>query len=219
VKPTHRALPAAVLDPADRMSETLFGIIMALSFTCTLSVSAGGTATVHTMLWAALGSNLAWGVVDGVMYLLTNLTDRGHQRTVVRSIRTAASTEQADALILGAIPEVLAPAIGPADLARLRDVANAGELPPPPRLHGRDFIGAVGVALLVIGATVPIAIPFMLSHDPRTALRVSNGIALLMLFGLGWGLGRYSGFPPLGASLGMIGLGAACVGVTIALGG
>jgi VIT1/CCC1 family predicted Fe2+/Mn2+ transporter len=203
----------------DRLSETLFGLIMALSFTCTMSVSAGAGASVRTMLWAALGSNVAWGVVDGLMYLLTTLTDRGHERNVLSAIRNAATPDQANALILDAIPESLAPALGPPELARLRQLANAGELPAPPRLRGRDLLGAAGVALLVCGATLPIAVPFMVSGDPRMAIRTSNGIALVMLFGLGWESGRYAGVPPLRSGLAMIGLGAACVGITIALGG
>ncbi|HUM15208.1 MAG TPA: hypothetical protein VL086_05925 [Candidatus Nitrosotalea sp.] len=217
--PAHLAPALAVLDPVDRLSETLFGLIMALSFTCTLSVSAGASATVHTMLWAALGSNVAWGVVDGLMYLLTTLTDRGHERTVLSAIRAAATPEEADALILDAIPDALAPALGPAELTRLRQIANAGALPDAPHIGGQDLLGAAGVALLVWGATLPIAIPFMVSSDPRLALRVSNGIALVMLFGLGCAFGRYAGTPPLRSGMGMIGLGAVCVGITIALGG
>ena len=33
-----RKLPGPILDPMDRIAETLFGVIMALTFTCTLGV-------------------------------------------------------------------------------------------------------------------------------------------------------------------------------------
>lgn len=217
--PARSTPPLLVLDPVDRLSEILFGLIMALSVTCTLSVSSGASATVRSMLWASVGCNLAWGVVDGVMYLLTTITQRGHGRNVIRAIRAAATPGEADRLILDEIPDALAPAIGADDLARLRTLADSGPLPDPPRLHRRDLLGAVGVAGLVCGATIPVSVPFMASHDPQAALRVSNGIALVMLFGIGWGFGKYAGSPPLRAGLGMIALGAACVGITIALGG
>ena len=58
-----------MLSPVERHGEILFGLIMALSFTCTLSVAESGRAEVRTMLFAALGCNLAWGIVDAVMYL------------------------------------------------------------------------------------------------------------------------------------------------------
>jgi hypothetical protein len=217
--PARPTPPALVLDPVDRLSEILFGLIMALSVTCTLSASSGASATVRSMLWASLGCNLAWGVVDGLMYLLTTITQRGHGRNVISAVRAAATPEQANKLILDEIPDALASGIGPAELKRLRQIAGTGPLPDPPRLHRRDLVGAVGVAGLVCGATIPVSVPFMVSHDPQLALRVSNGIALLMLFGIGWGFGKYAGAPPWRAGLSMIALGAVCVGVTIALGG
>lgn len=39
-----------VLDPVDRSSEVLFGVIMALTFTTTFEVATAGHADVRTML-------------------------------------------------------------------------------------------------------------------------------------------------------------------------
>ena len=54
-----------VLDPIERISEILFGLIMALTFTGTLSAASAGRAEVREMLLGAIGCNLAWGLVDG----------------------------------------------------------------------------------------------------------------------------------------------------------
>src|SRR5204862_345440 len=59
-----------VLDPIDRVSEVLFGLIMVLTFTGALSVAEAGREDVRTMLIGALGCNLAWGIIDGVLYLM-----------------------------------------------------------------------------------------------------------------------------------------------------
>jgi len=56
-----------VLDPIDRISELLFGLIMVLTFTGSLSVAGAGRDDVHTMLISAFGCNLAWGIIDGVL--------------------------------------------------------------------------------------------------------------------------------------------------------
>jgi len=48
-----------VLDPMERISETLFGLIMALTFICSLGVATTGNVKVQTMLIGALGCNLA----------------------------------------------------------------------------------------------------------------------------------------------------------------
>ena len=58
-----------VLDPIDRISEVLFGLIMVLTFTGSLSVAESGRDDVRTMLIGALGCNLAWGIIDAMLYL------------------------------------------------------------------------------------------------------------------------------------------------------
>jgi hypothetical protein len=60
-----------VLDPIERVSEIIFGLIMALSFTGSVSAATAGREEIRTMMFAALGCNLAWGLVDGVMYLVS----------------------------------------------------------------------------------------------------------------------------------------------------
>src|SRR5690242_13971883 len=70
-----RKFPKRVLQPIERISEVLFGLIMALTFTGTLSAAESGRAEVHTMLVGALGCNLAWGFVDAIMYLMGCLAE------------------------------------------------------------------------------------------------------------------------------------------------
>ena len=65
-----------LLDPVDRISEILFGLIMAVTIVGSLSIATAGQSDVRTVLWAALGCNLAWGLVDAVMYLVRMATER-----------------------------------------------------------------------------------------------------------------------------------------------
>ena len=74
---TSAKLPDRILDPMDRISEVLFGLIMALTFTCTLGVAIADNIQVRTMLIGALGCNLAWGIIDGGVYLMARLNERG----------------------------------------------------------------------------------------------------------------------------------------------
>ena len=57
------------LDPSEILGELLFGAIMVLTFTLGASV-AGGYET--GLLLAALGCNVAWGVIDGVLLVMSN---------------------------------------------------------------------------------------------------------------------------------------------------
>ena len=60
------AVREPVLSPVDRVSEMLFGLFMALTFVGAVSVADSGDAQVRTLLIAALGCNLAWGLVDAL---------------------------------------------------------------------------------------------------------------------------------------------------------
>lgn len=210
----------AILSPLERYSEILFGLIMALSFTCSLSIAAAGRAEVRTMLFAALGCNTAWGVVDAIMYLLATLTERGRGLVLLRRFEAARDAEAANAIVRDALPGVLVDALQPGDVdtlrARLQGVRRAI---PRLRLTLDDFRGAVGVALLVIASTLPVALPFVFVRDPGTALRASNGVAITLLFVMGWQQGRYAGVRPVTMASAMVGIGVACVSLTIAFGG
>src|SRR5690349_7398439 len=69
--------PPRLLDPIDRFSEILFGLIMVLTFTGTISAAESGREEIRTMLFASIGCNLAWGIVDAVMYLFESVAERG----------------------------------------------------------------------------------------------------------------------------------------------
>ena len=55
------------------------------------------------------------------------------------------------------------------------------DLPPTPSLTREDWIGALGVFLLVFLSTFPIVIPFLVFREVHFALRMSNLVALVML--------------------------------------
>ena len=214
------ARPRHVLDPVDRLSEVLFGLIMALTFTGSLSVAEAGQQEVRTMLVGALGCNLAWGIIDGVMYLLARLTERGRGIRVLASLRTATDAGAAHRALTDELPPVLAAALRTEELEALR----RGLLRIPteearPRLDAADWRAALGVFALVVLTTFPVAIPFLFVSDAKPALRLSNAVAIGMLFLVGSGYGKMAGIKPWHMGLPMVGLGFALVGLTVALGG
>jgi len=209
-----------VLEPIERISEVLFGLIMVLTFTGSLSIAGAGRSEVRTMLVGALGCNLAWGIIDAIMYLMACLSERGLHLRTLRAVRQAPSPEAAHLAISRALPQAIAPAMQTADLERMR--LHVVQLPEPdsrPRLQGRDWRGALGVFLLVFISTLPVVVPFALMDHAGRALRVSNGIAIAMLFLTGSAFGRCAGFRPWVTGISMVVLGVVLVAITIALGG
>src|SRR4051812_2976774 len=91
-----------VLDPIDRISEVLFGLIMVLTFTGSLSVAEASREDVRTMLIGALGCNLAWGIIDGVLFLMGSLADKGRGLITLHAVRKCSDPDQAQRLIADA---------------------------------------------------------------------------------------------------------------------
>ena len=209
-----------VLDPIDRVSEVLFGLIMVLTFTGSLNVAEEGRESVRTMLIGALGCNLAWGIIDGVFYLMGSLAERSKALLALRAVRGAADPEEAHRIIADALPPTVASVLRPADLEMVRLRLKA--LPEPPdrvRLQGEEWRGAAGVFGLVFLSTFPVVIPFIFMQDVTRALRVSNAIAIVLLFLTGYAFGRIGGRYPVMKGIAMVVLGSILVGITIALGG
>ena len=212
--------PKRVLEPIDRVSEVLFGLIMVLTFTGSLSVAEAGRDDVRTMLIGALGCNLAWGIIDGVLYLMGCLAEKGRGLLAFRAVRKTTDPRQAQRLIADALPPVITSILQPAELDTMsRRLKDLPEPPEQARLHRDDWLGAVGVFLLVFLCTFPVVIPFMVMRTAGPALRVSNVIAIVMLFLTGYAFGRMTGRHPWLVGISMVVLGLILVGMTMALGG
>ena len=210
---------ASALDPIQRVSEVLFGLIMVLTFTGSLSVVEAGREDVRAMLVGALGCNLAWGIIDAVLYLMGCLAEKGRALITLRAVRKAPDT-QAQRLIAQALPPLVASVVKPAELQLIRE--RLTHLPEPPRhagLNKDEWLGAIAVFLLVFLSTFPVVIPFIFMNSAMQALRVSNAIAIVLLFITGYAYGRITGRRPWAIGISMVILGLILVSMTIALGG
>lgn len=209
-----------VLEPYDRISEVLFGLVMVLTFTGALSVADAGRDDVRLMLIGALGCNLAWGIIDGVLYLMGSLAGRGTGLTALRAVRRATNPQSAREVIAGALPPVIASVLEPAEYDAIHKRLSA--LPEPAkraRLLRDDWLGALGVFLLVFLSTFPVLIPFTLIDSVKPAMRVSNAIAMVMLLATGVAFGQLAGRRPWAMGIAMVVFGGLLVAMTIALGG
>jgi len=210
----------AVLDPIDRFSEIVFGLIMALSFTGTISVATAGAQDVRQLLFAAFGCNIAWGIVDAAMYVITNLIQRGRGLSVARAIASAADAESGRRIVIQSLPEGIARILPIAVIDGIHAAITASaKVLPQPHITQADLLGALSVFALVVASTLPVALPFVLFSDVAFALRTSNAMALGLLFLCGFGVGHYGGFGGWRSGLVMSAIGLTLVVITIALGG
>jgi hypothetical protein len=107
-----------ILEPMDRISEILFGLIMALTFTLTLGVVTVDTIQVRIMLLGALGCNLAWGIIDASVFLMARFNQRGRSAMQLQAMRQAIDISDAHRIIAEALPPLLASALPTQGLMR-----------------------------------------------------------------------------------------------------
>lgn len=207
------------LEPVERISEVWFGLVMVLTFTCSLSVTSAGHEEVRAMLIAALGCNVAWGLSDAFLYLLGCYVEDGRGISALRALHASADTGTAHRVIAEALPPLIASNLSPIELEAVRQRLRPLPVPARPKLSKTAWLGALGVFLLVFLSTFPVAIPFIVVRDARLALRISNGIALAMMFLTGYAFGRHADFRPLRMGLWMVLFGGLLVVITIVLGG
>ena len=208
-----------LLDPIDRISEILFGLIMAVTIVGSLSIATAGRDEMRTVTMAALGCNLAWGLVDAVMYLVRTVTERSRNRVLTKRI-VGADPDTAHRLITETLSEHVVAITGPDEIEGMRRRLLRLQLNGHAILRRRDFLEAIGIFLVVVIATFPVVAPFLLTNNAVLALHVSQAITLGMLLLAGFALGRYAGHPkPLRTGIAMALFGAVLIGAVKALGG
>jgi hypothetical protein len=211
------------LDPASRLGEILFGMIMVLTVTLTAGLTvAEGREGVRQLLFAAIGCNVAWGIIDAVMYIMNCVTVRSGKMRLIRAVQSASDEQAALALIQDEVePELQelldsqqADALSRSVLKHIAQAKIATKM-----LTKDDIYGAIACFWLVFMSCLPAAIPFLIFSQPRFALRVSNFLLLVMLFLVGQKWAQYAGTNRLAAGSAMVMIGLILVGVAILLGG
>jgi VIT1/CCC1 family predicted Fe2+/Mn2+ transporter len=211
------------LDVPSRLEEVLFGLIMVMTVTLTAGITVSeGPDGVRQLLVAAIGCNVAWGIVDGLMYVMSTYTARSRDLMLAGQIRTATSPAEGVAIAREAI-ETRLEGLGRSETRErlAEDVASAARQLPPgrARVEWEDVAGGIACFWLVFVTCLPAAIPFLLFSDPHVALRVSNALLIAMLFVGGQVWARYVGAPRFVAGALAVGFGLFLVIVAILLGG
>jgi hypothetical protein len=212
------------LDPGARMGEILFGLIMTLSFTlgAGMVLQEEGRAGARDMILAILGCNLAWGLIDGIFYVLGQVFERGRLHRVRLKVKQVESDAQARGLVADELDDLLAPVT---DEDRRRSLYDAmvqrmrREPLPPNRVRKDDLLGGLAAGWLVFACSFPAVLPFFLIQEPVLASRVSNVLLLVLLFFVGYRFARDTLAYPWLTGLAFLLFGLALVVLTIALGG
>jgi len=210
------------LDPAERMSELLFGLVMTLTFTlgASLVIEEGPDAT-RELLIGVMGCNIAWGIIDGLLYVFNSMFARGAANRVAHMHRKE-GPEAVGSGIDDFLQETFGAAITSTTREHVRqDVLNhfSQNSPAPVRMNRADLFGAIASFILVALTSAPAVLPFFFIDERLTALRVSNFIMVGLIYLIGYQWASY-----IDASRQKVGLSMAIgaliiVQITIMLGG
>lgn len=214
------------LDPGTSMGEVLFGLIMTLTFTlgAGLIIEEEGSEGARQLLIATIGCNIAWGIIDGALYLAGQLFGRGRLRRLAQTIRDTPDDGKARAVVAAELDELFENVASETERRDLygRIAANIRSRATPGSggvITKEDLMGALASFWLVFFASLPAAIPFMVMDDAMLALRVSNGILLFLLFLTGYRWAKYTLGRPWVVGLCFLIGGMALVWTAIMLGG
>lgn len=231
----HRADPkpnlSRILDPIERMSETIFSILIVLIFT--LAYRALSLLPINndvlilddslTIFRAALGAVIAWGLIDAIMYAIITIFERRDRVRFLKAVN-ASTTEIAKLEIIAEELDYIFEPITDKNQRFLIyeqvKISLAGMRAKTIQVEKEDLFGAVAVFIAAIVAVIPSLAPLILFRgDLQFALRLSNLFSLLMLFITGYRWGKYSGYKPLLTGLVIMSIALFMVILAISLGG
>lgn len=207
-----KASSRPLLSPAERASEIVFGVIMTMSVTAAMELGGAQSEGTRALFAAALGCNIAWGMVDAVMYLMNILVERARVRKSAQDLKSARTEEEFRVLLGDTTPDGLVERLNSEELQRFSRWMREHSHELPTGLQRSDLLAALLIWLLVFVSTLPLVLPFVFLDSVESSMRVSQAIAVTILFGLGMRLGHWLGVRP-GAS----GLAFAAVGVVITM--
>jgi hypothetical protein len=207
----------ALLSPSDRHSEVLFGLIMVLTITGTVWLETGSSKAIIS---AGIGACIAWGIVDGIIYVYSNLLERGRIALAAREATTCMGEGCDIRTIKEELKDTIVDTLGEREkhevaqhiLVRLKPVENHT------RATKDDILGGIAAGTLVFISGIPLLLPFLFLNG-IWALRLSRIIGFVMLFGIGYRWGGYVGRSRFWTGVTMLSVGIAITGVVIALGG
>jgi hypothetical protein len=214
---------ARYLEPTTILNEALFGLVMTLTFTlgAGLVVEEGPDAT-RALLIGVLGCNLAWGIIDGMILIMSGMLERSRQTQLILALHGTQGSDEKLAMVREHVGPIFAPYVDATEQELLySSVLKRLDGATPERIRPRkdEVLGALATVWLVFTASIPAVLPFLFMDDRFLALRTSNALLLCALFVVGYRWAVIANSRPwvVGGSLMLAGL--TMVLIAIPLGG
>ncbi len=243
-RPSHRRRPITpprdsilsnvlgeFLDPLDALFTIFFSVLFALLFTQSYAIliyrdvmdASFSSGYGQELFVAILGAVTAWGIIDGVLYVLAEVFGRRERYRLLQYIQTSSSEESAIIAIAEELDFILEPITNDVQRHALyQDIL--GHLSQAESqvvgLQREDLVGALATVLLSVVAVLPSLLPLLLLPDNTwLAIRISNLVSVSVVFITGYGWGVYTDTNPWKTGLLLASVCLAMVLVAMLLGG
>ena len=214
------------LSASDRLSEIMFGLIMAMTIIGASKialVSGDEELNGRVIIAAALGCNFAWGLVDAIMYVFTELIDRGKYMGLVSTVKQSKDESAAIASIDRALENPIIGNLGEAERKQLCSslYKNMSTIEPKKvRVVKDDVIGAFICFVLAFFTAFLTVIPFFIPFGQLLfKIWLSRLISFAMLFAIGFVYASHTNKGKVKTAVGMVVVGLVINIVIIMLGG
>jgi hypothetical protein len=219
------------LDPIDALFTIFFSILFALLFTLSYGIlirfevieASFATGYGQELFFTALWAIAAWGIIDSVLYVLSEVFARRERTRLLRYVQTSDDLEEA-ATIVGYELDFIFEPITDAEQrqAIYQNIAthlNQAEAQSS-GLQRQDLIGATATVLLSVAAVLPSLLPLLLLPNATVlAIRISNIVSFLVIFVVGYYWGIHTDTNPWKVGALLASLCLAMVLVALLLGG
>lgn len=208
------------LSEADVQVEMLCGVIMVLVLIGYLkwSLAQDDFEFKKLMILVPLGGNAAWGLIDGIMYVLANLRERGNKSKLLSLIKSSKDHTDALALVRKEFDFEFFNLLNQDTQKNIyeeivKGLTNA-TIVKPRGISKNDLRVVLKTFLIVFSSGVPIVIPFFFLTDVWLAIQISQIIGLVMLFCIGYWWAKFASRHRIRSAIGVTILGVVIVGVT-----
>jgi hypothetical protein len=211
------------IGPTFALQEIIYGLVMALGTMSTVSIGIGlQPSSRDTLILAAVGVNVTWGLADMIMYMVTKNFDRMRHQRLAEAIRNDPDEDWPIDAVESDLSDSIVATLDPEDRQRIYlDIVDS-ESRAGDRLSTFSvphFYGGITCLFLTVLAALPVVAPLLLITPLSLGLRVASFVAMGLLFLAGYLWAPYAGLRRERAGLVMLGVGAVITLATVVLGG
>jgi VIT1/CCC1 family predicted Fe2+/Mn2+ transporter len=179
------------LSVGDRLAEEFYGIWMVTVVTGLVRASGKPTEqSVRIMLFAALGTNITWGIIDGLTSIFSDLVDRTKEDEIIHSLRTDKGNQKNKQAAMDSLNNTIVRHLSEADQSKVIDMIQSGatEKPLGSRLSREDYEVAFATFLIDFLAIFPVVLPYLIFNSIHLAMQVSQIVATcaFIIIGFAW---------------------------------